>query len=309
MGIGEGLIYALAGGAQGAGTAIQQNAQGEIKKQDALDTNRALLMQKEEIDQMRQARVAEILQTVKTRMPDATHPEGERDLTPQELAAAKAGALESKGMLGESEKYRLEENRLRDDAQRTREKAEEATWRQEGRDIERDRWTKEFEHRKRQDALSARREDRMAGEVETKRGTEKEKQGLIGGYLASKRKGNAEDAEIYRQELISRHGYDPSGTSDKLRYSKIEEVGPDGFTKVPAILDRQTGGVLSMEEAKQRGLKVSETGEVSAGKPAKADTKAAANLPAGVPEGSKQIGTSKGKPVYLTPQGKRVIVD
>lgn len=35
----------------------------------------------------------------------------------------------------------------------------------------------------------------------------------------------------------------------------------------------------------------------------------AAALPAGVPPGSKQIGTSKGKPVFETPDGKRLIVD
>jgi len=34
-----------------------------------------------------------------------------------------------------------------------------------------------------------------------------------------------------------------------------------------------------------------------------------AKLPAGVPQGSKQIGTSGGKPVYQTPDGKKLIVD
>lgn len=32
-------------------------------------------------------------------------------------------------------------------------------------------------------------------------------------------------------------------------------------------------------------------------------------LPTGIPQGSKQIGTSKGKPVYETPDGKRLIVE
>jgi hypothetical protein len=204
MGIGEGLIYALAGGAQGGGKAMQENAQAEIKKRDALDTNRALLMQKEEIDQMRQARVAEILQTVKTRMPDATHPEGERDLTPQELAAAKAGALESKGMLGESEKYRLEENRLRDDAQRQKEKADEMLWRERRADIEDKRAEETAKHQRRMDERSAAVAGIALREAKEKEAVRKKVRGLIeaGEAVDMSQPGAKEAREFYRQEEI-----------------------------------------------------------------------------------------------------------
>ncbi len=295
MGIGEGLIYALAGGAEGGGKAVQNVAMEELKTRNALDMNKALLQQKEEIENMRRQRIADILAEVKTRVDDPTHPEGARDLTPQEAAAAKAAALEGKGMVSESEKYRQEENRLRDDAQRQRERADDILLRERRADIEGDRWKQQFEHQKRVDNIRASAEARAAGDAETKRGTEKEKQGLITGYLMSKRKGKEEDAETYRQELISRHQQDPAGMSDKVRYSKVEITGEDGFTKIPAVLDRVTGETTPIDMTPKK----------AGGKGSKSETE----LPDGVPKGSKQIGTSKGKPVYLTPEGKRVIVD
>lgn len=56
----------------------------------------------------------------------------------------------------------------------------------------------------------------------------------------------------------------------------------------------------------ERRMALINTGAKSAGSPSQPATMKT-SLPAGIPEGSKQIGTSKGKPVYQAPNGKRYI--
>ncbi len=202
MGIGEGLIYALAGGAEGGGKAMQNVAMEELKTRNALDMNKALLQQKEEIENMRRQRIADILAEVKTRVDDPTHPEGARDLTPQEAAAAKAAALEGKGMVSESEKYRQEENRLRDDAQRQRERAEDILLRERRADIEDKRYEATRKHQERMDARTGALADIQVREAKEKEAVRGKVRGLINAEEAvdMSQPGGEQSREFYRKE-------------------------------------------------------------------------------------------------------------
>ncbi len=177
-------------------------------------------------------------------------------------------------------------------------------WREHRTDVDDKRYEAERKHKERMDNRAGAIEARHAKKAEKESAQEQEKQGLLTGYLTSKRKGNETDAETYRQELIARFQQDPAGMSDKVRFSKIEITGEDGFTKVPAILDRVTGETTPVDMAPKKEAKGKAPGLIGAdsGKSGQKFFNTPAELAA-----AKAKGEVKSGDMVDTPQGpKRV---
>ncbi len=96
----------------------QQKAAEEAKLR--VSQERDLLAVRNEVEQARQARIAEVVKSATGRIADPTHPEGERDRTPYERAMAGAEALTGQGLLTEAAMLKKEANDIRDD-ERTKE--------------------------------------------------------------------------------------------------------------------------------------------------------------------------------------------
>lgn len=218
---------------------LKDSIMRDRNSEDMVKNKTALAALDEQLTAAKNARIAAIGNAVPEEVDDSTHPEGKRKRTEREMATEKAKAYDKAGLIDVAEKYRGESNRLRDDEQRAKEKADELLWRERRADIEDKRATaaeKRNEQLARIQEGNLSRQNKLAdiqlNEAKEKEDVRKKVKGLIGaaenvdmsqpGAEASKAFYDKEAERAGRQgDAILRAGKSPDQTEIK---SKIEEA-------------------------------------------------------------------------------------
>lgn len=112
---------------------------------------------------------------------------------------------------------------------------------------------------------------------------------MLGELKAASAGGNEKATELMRNwKFLEGQGYDKSEIAQKLLEGKVGEYDTETTKRM-----NDDGSETTTTRKVRHGSQQSSGG--------------APKLPAGLPAGAKQIGTSAGRPVYQLPNGKRVI--
>lgn len=131
----RGAAAAMAGAGAGLiGDSIKQDRaleQDAVMRERNLADKRSLLGLTDEIEQMKQQRIAAVIGSVPREVDDPTHPEGKRTLSEGEYNRAVSTTLSGRGLIAEGERFERAADRYEDNARQQARDTNERSWREQ----------------------------------------------------------------------------------------------------------------------------------------------------------------------------------